>query len=366
MSPPTPPPTQLNNVAMVMRAASEPSREGRVGMRRSASRSRQAAPMRTAVAIAVALPSVAWAVIRVLGLDSGPLLIPAMSFTPYVAATAWIPIVARARPAPARGGARRARGSGRPRGGGRAARARRAPGRGHRRTVADRADREPALRERRPGRGRGARAAHRCRPREPPGAAGGGDARHRRCGRARAVPVPRDRHGGRRAGQRAAVALPVDRRRPVTGSAERDARGDGPRAGRGPAAGQGGPSRHAPARRRRHVGARPALAPSGHAGRRTADARGRLQRHAGPPPPARPHRQRLRRRGRRHRHRPAGHLPRAPPAADHDRPRARRPPRAGDLGERASHAGQRPSRARRHASTCLRRRTGSRRPGRCG
>ncbi len=49
--------------------------------------------MRTAVAIAVILPWLAWAVVRVLGLDSGPLLVPAISFTPYVAATAWIPVV---------------------------------------------------------------------------------------------------------------------------------------------------------------------------------------------------------------------------------------------------------------------------------
>ena len=49
--------------------------------------------MRTAVAVAVALPWLAWAVVRVLGLDTGPLLVPAISFTPYVAATAWIPVV---------------------------------------------------------------------------------------------------------------------------------------------------------------------------------------------------------------------------------------------------------------------------------
>jgi endonuclease/exonuclease/phosphatase (EEP) superfamily protein YafD len=50
--------------------------------------------MRTAVAIAVALPWLAWAVVRLFGLDAGPLLVPAISFTPYVAATAWIPVVA--------------------------------------------------------------------------------------------------------------------------------------------------------------------------------------------------------------------------------------------------------------------------------
>ena len=47
----------------------------------------------TAVAIAVALPWLAWAVVRVLGLDAGPLLVPAISFTPYAAATAWVPVV---------------------------------------------------------------------------------------------------------------------------------------------------------------------------------------------------------------------------------------------------------------------------------
>jgi endonuclease/exonuclease/phosphatase (EEP) superfamily protein YafD len=49
--------------------------------------------VRTAVAVLVALPWLAWAVIRVLGLDTGQLLVPAISFTPYVAATAWIPVV---------------------------------------------------------------------------------------------------------------------------------------------------------------------------------------------------------------------------------------------------------------------------------
>jgi endonuclease/exonuclease/phosphatase (EEP) superfamily protein YafD len=49
--------------------------------------------MRTAVAIAVAVPWIAWATVRLFGLDTGPLLVPAISFTPYAAATAWIPIV---------------------------------------------------------------------------------------------------------------------------------------------------------------------------------------------------------------------------------------------------------------------------------
>ena len=49
--------------------------------------------MRTAIAVVLALPWLVWAIVRVLGLDNGPLLVPAISFTPYVAATAWIPVV---------------------------------------------------------------------------------------------------------------------------------------------------------------------------------------------------------------------------------------------------------------------------------
>ena len=50
--------------------------------------------MRTAIAVALALPWFVWAIVRVLGLDTGTLLVPAIAFTPYVAATAWIPVVA--------------------------------------------------------------------------------------------------------------------------------------------------------------------------------------------------------------------------------------------------------------------------------
>ncbi len=49
--------------------------------------------MRRAVALAVALPWLAWALVRTFGLDAGRLMVPAISFTPYVAATAWIPVV---------------------------------------------------------------------------------------------------------------------------------------------------------------------------------------------------------------------------------------------------------------------------------
>jgi endonuclease/exonuclease/phosphatase (EEP) superfamily protein YafD len=50
--------------------------------------------MRTVIAVALALPWLVWAIVRVLGLDTGTLLVPAIAFTPYVAATAWIPVVA--------------------------------------------------------------------------------------------------------------------------------------------------------------------------------------------------------------------------------------------------------------------------------
>jgi endonuclease/exonuclease/phosphatase (EEP) superfamily protein YafD len=78
---------------MVMEAASERRRQGRMTIAASASRFRQAGPVRTAVAVAVVLPWLVWAVVRVLGLDGGPLVVPAISFTPYVAATAWIPVL---------------------------------------------------------------------------------------------------------------------------------------------------------------------------------------------------------------------------------------------------------------------------------
>ena len=47
---------------------------------------------RTLLAVAVALPWAAWAVVRTFGLEDGA-LVPAVSFTPFVAATAWIPVV---------------------------------------------------------------------------------------------------------------------------------------------------------------------------------------------------------------------------------------------------------------------------------
>jgi endonuclease/exonuclease/phosphatase (EEP) superfamily protein YafD len=47
---------------------------------------------RDLLALAVTLPWLAWAVVRTFGLDSGRVLVPAISFTPYVAGTAWIPI----------------------------------------------------------------------------------------------------------------------------------------------------------------------------------------------------------------------------------------------------------------------------------
>ena len=47
---------------------------------------------RALVAIAVTLPWLTWAVVRTFGLDDGRWLVPAISFTPYVAATAWIPV----------------------------------------------------------------------------------------------------------------------------------------------------------------------------------------------------------------------------------------------------------------------------------
>lgn len=49
---------------------------------------------RDLIALAITVPWLAWAVVRTFGLDSGRLLVPAISFTPHVAATAWIPVVA--------------------------------------------------------------------------------------------------------------------------------------------------------------------------------------------------------------------------------------------------------------------------------
>jgi endonuclease/exonuclease/phosphatase (EEP) superfamily protein YafD len=49
---------------------------------------------RTALALVIALPWVAWAVVRTFGLDRGQVLVPAIAFTPYVALTAWVPVAA--------------------------------------------------------------------------------------------------------------------------------------------------------------------------------------------------------------------------------------------------------------------------------
>jgi len=49
--------------------------------------------VRGAIALLVALPWLAWAAIRLGGLERGFLLVAAMAFTPYAAATAWIPVV---------------------------------------------------------------------------------------------------------------------------------------------------------------------------------------------------------------------------------------------------------------------------------
>jgi endonuclease/exonuclease/phosphatase (EEP) superfamily protein YafD len=48
---------------------------------------------RTVLAAVVALPWLTWAVIRTFGLESGHPLTAALAFTPYAAATAWIPVV---------------------------------------------------------------------------------------------------------------------------------------------------------------------------------------------------------------------------------------------------------------------------------
>jgi endonuclease/exonuclease/phosphatase (EEP) superfamily protein YafD len=45
------------------------------------------------VAVLVALPWLAWAVVRLGGLETGYLLVAAVAFTPYAAATAWVPVV---------------------------------------------------------------------------------------------------------------------------------------------------------------------------------------------------------------------------------------------------------------------------------
>ena len=49
--------------------------------------------VRGAIALVVAAPWVLWAVARMLGIEDGHPVLPAMAFTPYVAATAWIPVV---------------------------------------------------------------------------------------------------------------------------------------------------------------------------------------------------------------------------------------------------------------------------------
>lgn len=48
--------------------------------------------VKVAAAALVAVPWVVWAVVRCLGLERGYPAVPAMAFTPYVAATAWIPV----------------------------------------------------------------------------------------------------------------------------------------------------------------------------------------------------------------------------------------------------------------------------------
>ncbi|HMJ03626.1 MAG TPA: endonuclease/exonuclease/phosphatase family protein [Conexibacter sp.] len=49
--------------------------------------------VRGAIALAVAAPWALWTVVRVLGIEDGHPLLPAMAFTPYVAATAWVPVL---------------------------------------------------------------------------------------------------------------------------------------------------------------------------------------------------------------------------------------------------------------------------------
>jgi endonuclease/exonuclease/phosphatase (EEP) superfamily protein YafD len=48
--------------------------------------------MRGVIAALVAAPWIVWAVVRLGGLERGYLLVAAMAFTPYAAATAWIPV----------------------------------------------------------------------------------------------------------------------------------------------------------------------------------------------------------------------------------------------------------------------------------
>lgn len=50
-------------------------------------------PGRSALALVVLAPWLAWAVVRAGGLEHGIHVVPAMAFTPHVAATAWIPVV---------------------------------------------------------------------------------------------------------------------------------------------------------------------------------------------------------------------------------------------------------------------------------
>lgn len=52
------------------------------------------ASRRTFVAVALAAPWVGWALVRTFGLDLRHPVVAAVSFTPYVAATAWLPVVA--------------------------------------------------------------------------------------------------------------------------------------------------------------------------------------------------------------------------------------------------------------------------------
>jgi len=49
---------------------------------------------RTLLASALVAPWVAWAAVRLLGLDVGHPFVAAVTFTPYVAVTAWLPVVA--------------------------------------------------------------------------------------------------------------------------------------------------------------------------------------------------------------------------------------------------------------------------------
>jgi endonuclease/exonuclease/phosphatase (EEP) superfamily protein YafD len=52
--------------------------------------------IRQLIALAVVAPWLAWAIMRTFGLDRGAVLVPLVSFTPFVAATAWVPILVSA------------------------------------------------------------------------------------------------------------------------------------------------------------------------------------------------------------------------------------------------------------------------------